>query len=78
MNKSVKELLEEGRADLKECVIHAYAEMRAMERLVDEVESLLDICRRLFGTSSWADGCSLESQDSLEAQDSWYGKVAGL
>jgi len=37
-------------------IIFAHAEHEALAEMITEIETLLDLCRRLFGTATWMDG----------------------
>ena len=36
-------------------LIFAHAEHEALMEMITEIENLLDLCRRLFGTATWMD-----------------------
>jgi hypothetical protein len=61
-------------AELDFALIFAYAEHEALMEMVTEIEALLDLCRRLFGTAAWIDptNFAMLTKTSNTERTSWY------
>jgi len=60
------------KTELGFALIFAYAEHEALMEMVTEVETLLDLCRRLFGTAAWIDATNLAMLTPRTEKTSWY------
>lgn len=69
VEKSIDAEYESNPPELGFALVFAYAEHEALTEMVNEIEKLLDLCRRLFGTSSWIDRTTLSLLDPQSVSD---------